>query len=163
VVPDVFDFCAVCTSGSRANFGNHHGNQSCKPVSPSKSCSPTKVVPEPKMGTTVGTTCAPQMPKWFPFRVSRNTDGTTHEVISSTLRRRFASQFVSHFLRSAFSIGEKELCVQNRSNTLYFHNGWSSQSQDKRWMSLGNPLKPHQTAPRGTRTGARRISGSQGT
>jgi hypothetical protein len=97
VVPDVFDFCAVCTSGSRANFGNHHGNQSCKPVSPLKSCSPTKVVPEPKMGTTVGTTCAPQMPKWFPFRVSRNTDGTTHEVIffnaQATIREPICQSF----------------------------------------------------------------------
>ena len=75
MVPDVFHFCTVCTSGSRANFGNHDGNQSCSAVSPLESWSPAKVVPGPKMGTTVGTTCAPQMQKWFPFRVSRTRTG----------------------------------------------------------------------------------------
>ena len=51
------------------HFGNHLGNQSCNEVSPLESWPPTKVVPEPKMGTTAGTSRAPQMQKWFPFPV----------------------------------------------------------------------------------------------
>jgi hypothetical protein len=85
VVPDVFDFCTVCTSGSRAKFGNHHGNQSCSPVSPLESWSPAKVVPEPKMGTTLGTSRAPQMQKWFPFPVSRTGTGPRMRSFSSTV------------------------------------------------------------------------------
>jgi hypothetical protein len=82
VVPDVFNFCVVCRSGSRAKFGNHHGNQSCIAVSPLKSWFPAKVVPVPKLGTTTGTSRAPQMQKWFPFRVSRTRTGPSMRPIS---------------------------------------------------------------------------------
>lgn len=86
MVPDVFTFLLFCTTGSRAEVGNHFGNQSCSVVSPLASESPAKVVPEPKMGTTVGTTCAPQMQKWFPFRVSRTRTGPRMRSFYSTFR-----------------------------------------------------------------------------
>ena len=82
MVPDVFSFCVVCTSGSQAKCGNHYGNQSCIVVSPLESWSPAKLVPEPKLGTTMGTSRAPQMQKWFPFPVSRTGTGPRMRSIS---------------------------------------------------------------------------------
>ena len=67
VVPDFFDQLRFFQSGSRVKNGNQFGNHLENRASLLECRDISKVVPEPILGTTLGTSKKPQNPKWFPF------------------------------------------------------------------------------------------------
>ena len=71
----------IFQSGSRVDFGNHLGDHFGNRVSLLECRDISKVVPESILGTTLGTSKKPQIPKWFPFQVSKTWTEPWNEVI----------------------------------------------------------------------------------